>query len=136
MNRKEAIRQHELLHKLQSFGFSELEFDQLRRISHTLARWAESECNGDIERDEVTDKPYRVHQGYAPAWKMTRHACRDMENAALSRLAVMIDRHPGWSFYHQSDPRGLSLYLVAPGRSADDLARIDSTYNLIGFPVY
>lgn len=116
-------RKFELLSKLQSLGFTFEEAQQLRRISMTLSKWAEAECNGEIERDEATGKPYRnVGQGIAGA-KVYRYPVADREAGALKRLkAIILARNtrecmPGDTLnlvtpYHQSDPRGCALYLV------------------------
>lgn len=89
----------------------------LRRAAITLSRWAEQECgDGDdykswaIERDETTGKPYRCvypHNG-----KSYREPIPDREAGALRRVKEVCDElciH----FYHQTDPRGASLYVAA-----------------------
>lgn len=134
MNRKEAIRQTELLRKLEGFGFTETEFDQLRRISMTLHRWAEHECNGDVEVDE-DGKAYRVHQGFPPSWKVVRYQIPNREAGALRRLAKILAQHPDFTYYHQGDPRGAALYLVRP----DDIpvgSSLDSCYSSVGVCIY
>jgi hypothetical protein len=89
----------------------------LRRASMTLTAWAEAECgNGNdhaswcIERNEKTGKPYRCiypHNG-----PMRKHAIPDRENGALRRICSICARC-GIHWYHQTDPRGASLYLSA-----------------------
>lgn len=134
MNRKEAIRQTEQIRRLEAVGFSQAEAETLRRISMTLHRWAERECNGEVEVDD-DGKAYGVSQGYAPSWKVRRWSIPNREAGALRRLAKMMQAHPGWDFYHQGDPRGASLYLyrhddIKPGQS------VDSCYSSIGICVY
>lgn len=51
MTRKEAVRQTHQENTLMALGFTADEAAALRRISMTLHRWAEHECNGNIERD-------------------------------------------------------------------------------------
>jgi hypothetical protein len=59
MTKREAIRQHTQAQTLQALGFTPTESQALRRISMTLHRWAEHECNGIIERDENrNNRPY------------------------------------------------------------------------------
>ena len=105
-------------------GFSAAETETLLKAERALHRWAEMECGtGDdrhtvsVERDEQTGKPFRRVQfySYAGKWVDRREPCRDMEAAALRRVAAIAEAHPGMSFYHQGDPRGCALYLIRPG---------------------
>lgn len=105
-------------------GFSAAETEVLLKAERALHRWAEMECGtGDdrhtvsVERDEQTGKPFRRVQfySYAGKWVDRREPCRDMEAAALRRVAAIAEAHPGMSFYHQGDPRGCALYLIRPG---------------------
>ena len=87
----------------------------LRRAELTLRRWAELECgDGDnykswaIERDETTQKPFMVthfHDG-----KVHRRAIPDREDGALRRVEELCIRR-GLHYFHQTDPRGCSLYV-------------------------
>jgi len=134
MNKKEALRQADQLIKLESIGFTFEEGEALRRISMTLSRWAEHECNGEIEVDD-DGKSYRVSQGFPPGWKVKRYPVPNREAGAIRRLGKMMQDHPGWDFYHQGDPRGAALYLYRP----DDLKpgqSVDSVYSSIGICVY
>jgi len=135
MNRKEAIRQTELLRKLETHGFTEAEFDQLRRISMALHRWAERECNGEVEVD-CEGKAYSVSQG-GPwnNWKVTRWQTANREAGALRRLNKIMAQHPGWTYYHQGDPRGAALYLVEVDRLIPGIG-LDSCYSSIGIRIY
>ena len=87
MTRKEAMRRNHLENALVSLGFTSDESDKLRRISLTLRRWYEHECNGALQRDEDTGKVfwYNVNTGHAPL-----------------------------SSYLQTDPRGATLYILRP----------------------
>lgn len=98
----------------------------LRRASLTLHRWAELEC-GDgnnyaswaIERDETTGKPYMCRYPYDG--KMSRYVVADRERGALKRVEKLCAAH-GLHYFHQTDPRGCSLYVAAE-------ALTDSNYN-------
>jgi len=123
----------ELFDRLRALGFTLEEAEQLRRIEMTLHRWAELEC-GDgnayaswaIERDETTEKPYMVR--YPHDGKSYRTPVADREKGALKRLKAIMARHPGLTYYHQGDPRGVSLYIV---RIADLQGRsIDTNYTV------
>ena len=87
----------------------------LRRAEIALSRWGELEC-GDgndhmswsIERDDKTGVPYRCiypHKG-----DMRRYRIADKEAGALRRIAEVCKRN-GLHFFHQTDPRGCSLYV-------------------------
>ena len=87
----------------------------LRRCEMTLHRWGELEC-GDgndyaswaIERDETTGEPFLVT--YPHDGKERRRAIPDREKGALKRVATICKR-AGLHFYHQTDPRGVQLYV-------------------------
>ena len=86
----------------------------LVRAQSTLHRWSELECgDGDgrvswgIERDENTGKPYMLRVG--PDWQW-KYPIPDREAGALRRVAAICQRN-GLHFYHQTDPRGCSLYV-------------------------
>lgn len=104
-------------------GFTTEETETLLKAERALQRWAEAECGtGDgvrcemIERDETTGKPFRrVQYSYNGQWRENRYPVRDMEAAALRRVAAIAEAHPGLSFYHQGDPRGCALYVLRPG---------------------
>ncbi len=114
---KTQKQKYELIRRLENLGFSYNEACQVRRIEMTLHRWTELEC-GDgnnyrswaIERDETTDKPFMCiypHEG-----KSHRYAVADREKGALKRLAKIMEAHPEFITYQQTDPRGCALYIV------------------------
>ena len=117
-------------------GFSTDETHTLLKAERALHRWAELECGtGDdrhtvsVERDEQTGKPFRRVQfySYAGKWVDRSEPCRDMEAAALRRVAAVAAAHPGLSFYQQGDPRGCALYVLRPG-DVPDGERAESYY--------
>jgi hypothetical protein len=86
---------------------------KLRRISLTLRRWFEHECNGAIQREGERGDG-------APFWHSTYDGRRlgrapDRECGALKRLNVILSRYPALESYVQGDPRGCALYLLRPG---------------------
>ena len=125
MTRKEAIRQTHQSDVLQSLGFTSQEADALRRISLTLSRWSEHECNGAIQRDGDNGDglPYwfNVNTG--------RKVCRvpDREAGAMRRLKAIVagvnvsraGKVGPLSYYVQGDPRGAALYILRPGDVPD-----------------
>lgn len=101
----------------------------LRRISMTLHRWHEAECNGDIQREETTDKPCLVSPLSGRRWRIP-----DRETGALKRLARIMKNYPTLSYYVQTDPRGAALYILRPG-DVPEGADADAYYSR-GIAVY
>ncbi len=123
----------EVIRRLQEAGISWGHANTLRRISMTLQRWSTDECNGDIQRDESTGKPYR-HYGRGTQGPFITEAIADREAGALKRLQIIMGHYPAYVAYHQTDPRGCAVYVV----HKDDIpegAKLDSCYNR-GIAVY
>jgi hypothetical protein len=100
--------------QMSGLGFSYQETEVLRRAQVTLHGWAEKECginDGCIERDEASGKPYWLN-----SVSMRRYPVRDLESGALRRVSGVMAGHPELAWYHQTDPRGCSLYIL---RKAD-----------------
>jgi hypothetical protein len=113
MTKTEAERWHRIVDTFLGWGFDPTEADQLRRIELTLHRWGEHECNGAIERDEKTGKPYWISTAYLNGQGVFhRWRTADREAGALRRLEAIMARHPEYAAYHQTDPRGCALYIV------------------------
>ncbi len=120
-----AARKFRLFARLSEMGFTFDEATSLYKIQLTLNRWSVAECNGEIVRDETTEKPSAVSRAYLngpgtyQAWPSA-----DREAGALRRLRAILtarnerehatgDASPhAVTYYHQGDPRGCSLYLV------------------------
>ena len=89
-----------------------------------LQRWSERECGDDrgcISRDETSGKPY-----WESSESNRRYPVPDREKGALRRLAEVMAAHPDYVAYHQGDPRGCVLYLVA--KSDLNGCQIDQVY--------
>ena len=109
-----TLKNAELARRL---GISPEDARTLRLAEGTLSKWGELECGNSglyasyaIERDETTGKPFRVtypHNGDA----VRRVAIADREAGALKRIAEVCRRN-GLYFYHQTDPRGVALYVA------------------------
>jgi hypothetical protein len=109
MSRKEKIRITRQMDGCAALGLSRHEHDALRRASMRLQRWGEMECNHDVQRDEVTNKVtvrYCRNDGNISKPR----AIRDMETPAIKRCEAIAKAH-GLAFYHQSDPRGVQVYI-------------------------
>lgn len=96
--------------QLDRLGINEDDATALIRASMALHRWAERECNGEIQRDEETGKPY-VHSTYDGR---RLYATEDREKGALTRAEKIASKY-GLKAYHQTDPRGCALYLLRAG---------------------
>ncbi len=88
----------------------------LRQAELTLQRWAEGECGDSndrhsrcIERDEDTGKPFMVIRPH-DSNRVTKYPLQDREASTLKRTAKLT-ASLGLHFYHQTDPRGCTLYV-------------------------
>lgn len=118
MTRKEALRQTRQADTLCALGFTRSE--ALRRISLTLHRWHEHECDGVIQRDGDDGEG-------RPFWPSAYDGRRigpapDRERGALKRLVAIVERRNSepadrvpLTYYVQTDPRGAALYILRPG---------------------
>lgn len=129
MTKRDAENRHHMYSALESLGLTFDECEAIRRCSMTLHRWAEHECNGVIQRDETTEKPYvhSTHDG------RKLYPCADREAGAIRRAEAIAKAH-GLTIYHQGDPRGASLYILRPG-DVPAGSDVDSCYSR-GIAVY
>lgn len=100
----------ECIARLTAIGIAYHDAIVLRRISMTLHRWHEHECNGVIQRDEGTGKPYWHYSGGERSG-----IAPDREAGALKRLKSILTKYPELGYYVQGDPRGCALYILRPG---------------------
>ncbi len=117
-----AERRQWLISRLAEMGFSFGEAQTLRRIEMTLHRWAEHECNGNIQREgDASDGKPRWYSDYAINHESSPkgHRIADRERGALKRLGNMMEAHPDFVAYHQGDPRGCALYIVSKSDVGD-----------------
>lgn len=134
MNKRERERITAMYYRLSELGFTFAECETLRRASMTLSRWCERECNGEIEREKETGKPYAVFCGFNSN-TIYRRTVPDRETGAKKRIQAIIAAHPGLDWYYQTDPRGCAVYIyrhndIIPG------VNIESSYSFIGIAVY
>jgi hypothetical protein len=107
----------------------------LRRIAMTLHRWQELECgteHGAVERDEATGRTYWLYRN--SRGEARRVPTPDRETGAMRRLAAIMSRYPGLSYYIQGDCRGASLYILRPGDIPE--GRCAGSYYSNGIAVY
>lgn len=128
MKPTKAIRTARLMQTLNRLGFTIEESLDLFKIERTLHRWHERECNGEIDRDEKTGKVYSVFECHRRGPIRTRFPIRDMETAALRKLAGIMASKPALLSYVQTDPRGVALYILEPKHIIPGYT-IDSCYS-------
>ena len=110
LNKQERQDYHERADRaLENWGISLNDFTALAEIEHKLQRWAERECNGEVERDEETGKCWAVNPNTGNRWRTN-----DLETGAIKRAQEICNRNGGW-FYHQGDPRGCQVYFWRSG---------------------
>lgn len=120
----------------QRHGITHEAFITLCDAEHTLSVWAERECNGEIERDEPSDRwPLGRPRRYyimADGDRIEGNYVPDLAAAAMRRAKAAIAPFPGVMIYWQTDPRGCQVYIY---NQADCLERgvdISSSYSSIG----
>lgn len=122
-----------MLNALQREGIDYQDAIALRRIAMTLHRWAERECNGEIERNDGTGEAFGVYNIDGPG-PIKYCKIADRERGAQRRLAAIMARYPRLMAYEQGDPRGASLYIIP--RAAMEGRDVDSYYSSFGVAVY
>lgn len=147
MTKREREQREWMQAAVERLGFTAAEFHTLRRISMTLHRWHEHECNGNIQREggDGEGKP-RWFSNYSLEHdtKPKGHRIPDRERGAMKRLEGIIKArntrwqgHPGSPGvvipYVQGDPRGAALYLVTTEQLRGD--SIESCYTR-GIAIY
>jgi hypothetical protein len=113
MTKQQARRYQHLSEALYSHGITSPELDTLLRCQRVLHTWAEHECNGTIQRDDKTGKPY-WHFSDEQNFPRHRYRTPDREKGALRRVFLICAYHK-LGYYHQGDPRGCCLYILRPG---------------------
>jgi hypothetical protein len=120
------------LHQIQSLGIAPDDARALRRISMTLRRWHEHECNGAIQRDGERGDGRPFWYNADTGRKLFPVA--DRERGAHKRLAAIMVRYAPLTSYVQGDPRGCALYVLRP-QDVPPGADPDAYYSR-GVPVY
>jgi hypothetical protein len=96
---------------LSALGINAPDVHALFNIEKRLNRWFTAECNGEVYRDEETDKTYRVIMCHRRGDVLSNSPCRDIETAALRKLDAIMSNYPHLVSYIQGDPRGANLYI-------------------------
>lgn len=119
LNTKNQTMKTHTIVALSKLGLSAKEIDALGKIERTLHRWAERKCGTDagyIFCNEENGKPYWFNSKSPFNGQTDPRAIspiRDLEKGALKRLDEIMQRHPSLVFHHQTDPRGVALYIMA-----------------------
>ena len=121
-------------------GVSRSTWFELRRICRKLHKLDEMACDGEIQCDDYDGQWYHYNpdQYGSPTIKGKVLRTRPLD---LLRVAADLVHRYGLSVYHQSDPRGCSLYvynqsdLERCSRGSDPAYGISSYYNTIGTAV-
>ena len=128
-NESKQMKLFHLVNRLAGLGIDLDDLQTLRRIEMTLHRWAERECNGEVERDEKTGKPMQVSQAYINGSGEYRSwPIPDRESGAINRLVKIMAKYPKLWYYHQTDPRGCALYVGSKKELGD--RKLDSNYTI------
>lgn len=132
-NVHDNYRDGDLQHIKETIGYEN--YRKLVRASRTLQRWYEEECGMDnkyasynIERDEQTDKPYRVVRPHNSN-EVYYNVIADREKGALRTIHKICTDH-NLHYYIQTDPRGTALYVSL------DKPLTDSNYSSFGRGIY
>jgi hypothetical protein len=102
-------------------GLNRKQAETLRRAAKTLHTWAEHECNGTKQQEEVQNESGQwVATGrwfwYNPNTGNKCGRAVDLETGALRRVAAVC-KESGLTFEHQGDPRGYVLKIIKDGRA-------------------
>ena len=89
------------------YGISRQDYKALALEEHRLQRWSEQECNGEIQRDDETGKPFR-HWPNQPT--MSPVPTPDKEAGSIRRCKEIAESY-GLKFFHQTDPRGCQVHV-------------------------
>lgn len=113
--------------------FTAAEWIQLRQYARIIHQWNEDECNGTIQwHGDNEETPKRHFQDRYGCFTIVGPTIQDKEKQSLESARKIAAKH-GLSIYHQSDPRGCSLYVY----NVHDLKgrKIDECYSVMARPV-
>lgn len=123
------------------FGISADAYETLCRCEHTFQQWNERECNGEIQRDEPSDRwplgrPRRFtidrygeparDLGYTP----------DLAAAAIRKAVQQLQGLRDVGIYWQDDCRGAGIYIYSRSELLAHGGDIGNVYSLIGHPCF
>lgn len=118
-------------------GFNVDEVRALVRHSRALHRFAERQCNGEVEFSDDGSECFKVVYDRLGN-EVFRRPARNVERIALDAARAICERvnaREGFApvtVYYQPDPRGCPLYVVPQGLSREEL---ESRYSTLGVAV-
>jgi hypothetical protein len=95
---------------INKLGLSAYRWLELRRAERGLHKWAEQECNGEIQREDESGLPKRYSKSIFGDFTKCLGFIRDSEAYYLAE-AKRHAKAAGLRVYHQEDPRGCQIYL-------------------------
>jgi len=107
-------------------------FARLCFIQEHLRQWAEDECNGRIQRDDY-GAPCHYRPDRWGDFTILVGPMPDLETRYLAE-AKDIARQIGGHVYHQTDPRGCTLYFYRASDLVGHSGPIDSIYSTVALP--
>jgi hypothetical protein len=109
--------------------FSAAEWARLKRLAKIIHKWNEDECNGAIQwHGDNEETPKRYFQDRYGCFTIPGPTIQDKERQSIESARAIASKH-GLSIYHQTDPRGVALYVY---NAAEVKGSIDELYSIIG----
>ena len=115
------------IHALATLGFSLPDILALGRHARAMHRWDELLCGtaqGHVERDETTGACVFVSatcRYVDPHDPRARKSVPDRGANAWRKAQSIMARYPSMVAYHQTDPRGASLWIVPKSAMRPDV---------------
>jgi len=122
---------------LNKLGLSSYAWSELKKIATSLHKIDEDCCNGYIQYDGLTKKWHRYREDRYGTPTIVSSELRYTPDILLARAQEVLSRY-GLKAFHQSDPRGCSLYVYRQEDldkcrlGSDPSFGIDAYYNAIG----
>ncbi len=116
MNRQQIENRYKFFQLMSSeYGMERNEVDALFRDETVLHTWAEHECNGAIQRDEVTNKPFWFNTNTGKKISPTSDRERGAEKRVLAIIKAVNARNTEenqLAVGFHGDPRGGMIILT------------------------
>ena len=114
------------------YSLTDYAWKVLRNCEQVLHKWAEDECNGRIQWDDVTGEPHIYRKDKWGSYTVRQsHPAFNREDHYLDIARKQAARF-GLSIYHQGDPRGCALYVYDPADLEKTTSReINCVYNTV-----
>lgn len=109
-------------------------FKRLCILQEHLHKWAEQECNGEIQWDDADCTIPRRY--YPDRWgtPTVKGPVIPNQEAKWLKEAQDLAAQCGGKVYHQTDPRGCALYFYRDSDLEGRAYPIDQIYSSVGLP--